>query len=179
MKKLLHLGGGSALLALGAVGGFFAYDHATAETYTESLCDRDMSSDAAVVNNTDVVALVTVLDKGKLYNDPADADGSQTFKVRSEAVFKGALPAEAQVVQGTFPVSGNEALAPGGRYEIALDVLPAGTYGEGVTFPEAGAGSVAFARPAKQSVQAFAEHWKAEQAKKYSEPPCEDTAVVE
>ncbi|MFF3013748.1 hypothetical protein [Streptomyces sp. NPDC057939] len=175
MKKVLLFGACGAVAVLTATGGFLYYDRAASST--ESLCSTDLSSDAAVLRNSDVVALVTVLGKGRLYNETVeDSDGVQVFTVRTDNVFKGTLPGQTQITQSTAPTEeGNRPLEPGSQFEVAVQQLPPGQYAEGVVFPEAGEGAVVFARPARgKAAAALAEHWKAELTKKYVEPACND-----
>ncbi|MDA5280013.1 hypothetical protein [Streptomyces sp. Isolate_45] len=178
MKKVFLFGACGAVAVLTAAGGFVYYDRAASST--ESLCSTDLSSDAAVLRNSDVVALVTVLGKRKLYNETVeDSDGVQVFEVRTDSVFKGTLPVQTQITQSTAPTEeDNRLLEPGSQFEVAVQQLPPGRYAEGVVFPDAGEGTVVFARPAKGKAAAvLAEHWKAEQTKKYVEPACNDVVA--
>ncbi|MEU8543015.1 hypothetical protein AB0C52_24025 [Streptomyces sp. NPDC048717] len=152
MKKLL-LTGGVVALSLAAAGGVWVYQEGQ-DVQVESLCAGDLSSDAAVAANTTAVALVTVLERGEYDAEAADPGGVQTFKVRTEQVFKGDLPARSEITQSVPGPSGEEP-SPDPRYRV---LQPGKTL-------------------ASQTASGLGPHWKAETAKEYVDPPCDDTSA--
>ncbi|MFE1381905.1 hypothetical protein ACFW6S_23505 [Streptomyces sp. NPDC058740] len=78
------------------------------------------------------------------------------------AVFKGTLPAEAEI---GLPQGVEMTLQAGSRYEVS------------VLGPDSGTWLARFTRPvpAGQTSQAIAAHWKTQLDKHFVEPPCDDT----
>ncbi|MFF8415311.1 hypothetical protein [Streptomyces omiyaensis] len=155
-------------LTLGAVGlavaaalgaGGYAWLQQDDPMHLEALC-MPTQTDAAEAARAQNLALVDVISKGR-YIAKGD-DGVQTFKVRTLAVYKGTLPAEAEV---GLPKASEAKLQPGSRYEVS------------VLGPEASTWIARFTRPVPtgKTADALAAHWRAEIAKKFVEPPCSDT----
>ncbi|MFB7275502.1 hypothetical protein ACFCZV_00170 [Streptomyces hydrogenans] len=94
MNKLALGAAGLALVAAVATGGY-AYLQQDDDVHVEALCNPTQS-DAAEAARAQNLALVDVVTKGRHIAKGDDA-GVQTFKVRTLAVYKGTLPAEAEI----------------------------------------------------------------------------------
>ncbi|MFE3074304.1 hypothetical protein [Streptomyces sp. NPDC059247] len=155
--------GATALAAVASVGiGAVGCTQQDAETHVESLCAQT-DSDAAEAARAQTLALVDVVERGRFVSKGTDAEaGVQTFKVRTLAVYKGALPAEAEI---GLPKDAETKVKPGGRYEVS------------VLGPDGGTWLARFTRavPAATTAASVAEHWKTEIGKHFVEPPCADT----
>ncbi|NML52461.1 hypothetical protein HHL19_18515 [Streptomyces sp. R302] len=151
---------GLALVTAVGIGGY-AYLQQDEDVHVEALCNPTQS-DAAEAARAQNLALVDVVERGRLVSKGTDA-GMQTFKVRTLAVYKGTLPTEAEV---GLPQASAAKLQPGSRYEVS------------VLGPEGGTWIARFTRPvpAGKTSDALAAHWKTEIGKQFVEPPCSDTA---
>ncbi|MFB7362349.1 hypothetical protein [Streptomyces hydrogenans] len=158
MNKLALGAAGLALAAAVATGGY-AYLQQDDDVHVEALCNPTQS-DAAEAARAQNLALVDVVTKGRHIAKGDDA-GVQTFKVRTLAVYKGTLPAEAEI---GLPGASAAGLQPGSRYEVS------------VLGPEDGTWLARFARPvpAGRTPEAVAAHWKTEIDKQFVEAPCSD-----
>ncbi|MFH8260480.1 hypothetical protein [Streptomyces roseolus] len=161
MNKLTLGAAGLAVAAALGAGGY-AWMQQDDPVHLEALC-TPTQTDAAEAARAQNLALVDVVSKGR-YITKGD-DGVQTFQVRTLAVYKGTLPAEAEV---GLPKASAAKLQPGSRYEVS------------VLGPEAGTWIARFTRPVPsgKTVDALATHWKAELAKKFVEPSCSDTTTA-
>ncbi|MFE5595371.1 hypothetical protein [Streptomyces sp. NPDC056549] len=158
MNKIVLVAVGAVALAVAGVSGA-AYLDSADSVQAESLCVATQS-DAAEAARAQNLALVDVVERGRLVPKGSDA-GLQTFKVRTVAVFKGALPAEAEI---GLPQGSQAKLAPGSRYEVS------------VLGPDDGTWLARFTRQvaSEQTADALAAHWRGEIAKQFVEPPCSD-----
>ncbi|MFF9839211.1 hypothetical protein [Streptomyces sp. NPDC013740] len=159
MNKLVLGTALAVALAAAGVGGL-AYSQQDDTDRVESLCEAT-STDAAEAARAKNLALVDVVERGPFLARGEDA-GLQTFKVRTLAVFKGTLPAEAEI---GLPQGVEMTLQAGSRYEVS------------VLGPDSGTWLARFTRPvpAGQTSQAIAAHWKTQLDKHFVEPPCDDT----
>ncbi|SEB63570.1 hypothetical protein [Streptomyces sp. TLI_105] len=160
--KIIMLGAvGLGVLAAAGVGGFVYVQQGDDVAHAESLCAAT-TSDAAEAARAQNLALVSVVERGRFVSKGEGA-GLQVFKVRTEAVFKGSLPDEAEIA---LPEASSEKLQAGSRYEVS------------VLGPEDGTWLTRFVRavPASETADAVGAHWKAEIAKKFVETPCDDTS---
>ncbi|MEU8764825.1 hypothetical protein [Streptomyces sp. NPDC048659] len=155
---------GSALaVALAAAGVGAAYYQRDDVATVESLCGATVS-DAAEAARAQNLALVDVVERGQFVAKGDDA-GLRTFKVRTLSVFKGTLPAEAEI---GLPQGAQGQMQAGGRYEVS------------VLGPDGGTWLARFTRavPSGQTSEAVAAHWKTELDKHFVEPPCNDTTAA-
>ncbi|MEU6932815.1 hypothetical protein AB0A05_27075 [Streptomyces sp. NPDC046374] len=162
MNKLVIGAAGLAVVAAVGAGGY-AYLQPDDAVHAESLCAQTQS-DAAEAARAQNLALVDVVEQGRYVAKGTDA-GLQTFKVRTLAVYKGQLPAEAEI---GLPKDAASKLKPGGRYEVS------------VLGPDAGMWLARFTRPVpdSQTAEAVGAHWKTEIGKQFVEPPCSDTTTA-
>ncbi|MER7600145.1 hypothetical protein [Streptomyces hydrogenans] len=158
MNKLVLGTAGLALVAAVAAGGY-AYTQQDNDVRVEALCNPTQS-DAAEAARAQNLALVDVVTEGRHIAKGDDA-GVQTFKVRTLAVYKGTLPADAEI---GLPGASTAKLRPGSRYEVS------------VLGPEDGTWLARFTRPvpAGKTPEEVAAHWKTEIDKQFVEPPCSD-----
>ncbi|MFJ5095440.1 hypothetical protein [Streptomyces sp. NPDC088557] len=152
--------GTTGLAAVAVVGiGSAACTQQDNEAHVEALCAQT-DSDAAEAARAQTLALIDVVERGRFVTKGTDADARvQTFKVRTIAVYKGALPAETEI---GLPKDAEARVQPGGRYEVS------------VLGPNDGTWLARFTR-AVPAATTVAEHWKTEIGKNFVEPLCADT----
>ncbi|MCW7991045.1 hypothetical protein XF35_38990, partial [Streptomyces platensis subsp. clarensis] len=151
MNKLV-LGTALAVTLAAAGAGGLAYYQQDDTVQVESLCAAT-ASDAAEAARAQNLALVDVVERGP-FVAKGDGAGLQTFKVRTLSVFKGALPAEAEI---GLPQGAETQMQTGGRYEVS------------VLGPEGGTWLARFTRavPTGQTSADVAAHWKTELDKRF------------
>ncbi|MFJ5712311.1 hypothetical protein [Streptomyces sp. NPDC093105] len=161
MNKLVRGAAAAVVVAVGA--GAFAHHQRNDPIRVESLCE-ETSSDAAEAARAQNLALVAVLKRGRFVGKGNDT-GVQTFKARTLAVFKGTLPAEAEI---GLPEGAATQVQAGGRYEVS------------VMGPEDGVWIARFTRgvPAATAADAVGAHWKKEMDRGFVEVPCTDTTTA-
>ncbi|MFF0276894.1 hypothetical protein [Streptomyces sp. NPDC004330] len=159
MNKLVIGAAGLAVVAAVGLTGCSISAEPEAAEHADGLC-AETQSDAAEAARAQNLALVDVVEEGRLVSKGTDAS-VQTFKVRTLAVYKGQLPAEAEI---GLPTDAAGKLQVGGRYEVS------------VTGPDAGTWLARFTRPvpAGKTTEALAAHWKSEIGKNFVKPPCTD-----
>ncbi|MEU2509212.1 hypothetical protein ABZ621_31495 [Streptomyces sp. NPDC007863] len=159
MNKIALGAAGLAVLAAGA-GAYFLQQ--SDRTRVESLCAAT-TSDAAEAARAQTLALVDVVERGR-FVDKGNATGVQTFKARTLAVFKGALPAETEI---GLPEGAAAQVEAGGRYEVS------------VMGPEEDVWLARFTRavPAAADADTVGAHWKQEIERGFVEAPCTDTTT--
>ncbi len=154
---------GAAAFAVVAAGAGAYHLQRDDHTRVESLCTAT-GTDAAEAARAQTLALVDVLERGR-FVDKGNATGVQTFKARTLAVFKGALPSETEI---GLPEGAAAQVEAGGRYEVS------------VMGPEEGVWLARFTRPVSAGTAAdtVGAHWKKEIDRGFVEAPCTDTTTA-